>query len=89
MSAPAPTLEAFFAFLDARPDTERWELIDGRPMLMVGVTRADSAITLNMASALHPVARRRGCEVHSADLGLAPASPSVRRDAPATSPFGG
>lgn len=46
-----------------------WELIDGHPVMRVGVTRAHSMITLNIAAAaLHPVARRRGCETHATDF---------------------
>lgn len=60
--------EEFHAFLDKRPDTERWELVDGEPVMMINVTRARSLITLNIATALHPLARRRGCETHSADF---------------------
>lgn len=58
----------FLAFLDERPDCERWELVDGEPVMMVNVTRAHSLITLNIATLLHPLARRRGCETHSADF---------------------
>jgi Uma2 family endonuclease len=73
MSAPASardpmTLEAFFAFLDVRPDTERWELIDGEAVMMVGVKRAHSLITGNVFSALRHAAMRRGCEAHSNDF---------------------
>lgn len=62
------SFEAFHAFLNTRPDIERWELIDGQPVMMVNVTWAHSTITGNFYSALRDPARRRGCEVHASDF---------------------
>jgi Uma2 family endonuclease len=74
MSAPVITrglpmsIAAFFDFLDARPDTERWELIDGEPVMMVGGKRAHSIISGNIFAALRQVAMQRGCEAHTNDF---------------------
>ena len=57
------SFEAFESFLEARPG-ERWELIDGQPVLMVGVSYGHSLVAGNIYSALRNLARRRGCEVH-------------------------
>ena len=62
------SFEAFFAFVDARPDTERWELVDGQPVMMAGGTSAHAVIGLNIAAALLPLARRRGCQTYAGDF---------------------
>jgi Uma2 family endonuclease len=77
MASPARTSEsltvaAFLDFIDRRPG-ERWELIDGQLVMMTGGTQRHDIIALNIAAALLPGARARGCAVHKSDT-------MVRRD---------
>jgi Uma2 family endonuclease len=65
---PPLTVDAFIAFLDLRGKGERWELLDGIPVLTVGGTVGHSLITGNAFGALRDMARRRGCQAHSNDL---------------------
>ncbi len=58
---------AFLQFLDGRPD-ERWELIDGRPLMMAGGTVNDNLIALNVARLLFSPARKSGCRVQTSDV---------------------
>jgi Uma2 family endonuclease len=55
------TVEQFLAFCEALPEGEKWELHDGRPVMMVGGTIAHAIIADNWARALHEPARRRNC----------------------------
>lgn len=55
------TVEDFLAFLDQRSSEERWELIDGVPMMMVGGTLAHARIAGNVDRLLAPAAEKRGC----------------------------
>jgi Uma2 family endonuclease len=55
------TVEQFLAFCEALPDGEKWELHDGRPVMMVGGTAAHAVIGNNLARALYEPARRRNC----------------------------
>ena len=36
------TIEEFYAFTDTRPDEEKWELIDGEPVLNASPSRLPS-----------------------------------------------
>lgn len=64
MLAPRPnrplTDDEFLALVDARP-MEKWELIDGRPVAMAGGTLRHALIGANIAEAIGPVARSKGC----------------------------
>lgn len=55
------TREEFLTFLESRPD-ERWELIDGAPVMMVGVSIRHSRMVANIHAAIRSVGRRSGCE---------------------------
>ena len=46
------TVEDFYAFTDTRPDEEKWELIDGEPVLNAWPTRLHQIIALNIAAGL-------------------------------------
>ncbi len=46
------TVEEFLAFTETRPQEERWELIEGRPVLNPSPTNWHQTITLNIGSAL-------------------------------------
>jgi Uma2 family endonuclease len=47
------TVEEFYAFTDIRPDEEKWELIDGEPILNASPARLHQSIVLNVAAFLH------------------------------------
>jgi Uma2 family endonuclease len=49
---PPMTVAEFFAFTADRPDGERWELIDGEPILNAPPTRLHQLIALNIAGEL-------------------------------------
>jgi len=55
------TVEDFLAFLDQRSTDERWELIDGVPLMMTGGTFAHARIGGNIDRLLAPAAEKRGC----------------------------
>ena len=60
-------LDAFLQFLD-RQDDNRWELVDGHPVMMAGGTLDHNTIALNIASGLRPAARKLGFRVHISDV---------------------
>jgi Uma2 family endonuclease len=66
--SPPMTVEAFLDFCETLPDGERWELHDGRPVMMVGGTAAHAIIGGNILSALSGPARKRGCRALSGFL---------------------
>jgi Uma2 family endonuclease len=43
------TVEEYFAFTDTRPNNEKWELIDGEPILQASASRLHQRILLNLA----------------------------------------
>jgi Uma2 family endonuclease len=46
------TVEEFYAFTDTRPDEEKWELIDGEPVLNAAPSRLHQRILKNLVFAL-------------------------------------
>lgn len=60
-------VDEFLTFLDGRQD-ERWELIDGHPVMMAGGSLDHNTIALNLALLLRPPAQKAGCRVQSADV---------------------
>ena len=59
------TVDDFLSFLDSKPEREsqKWELHDGVPKLMIGGTAAHAMIAGNIDRALFAQARDKGCEV--------------------------
>ncbi|MEZ5785591.1 MAG: Uma2 family endonuclease [Xanthobacteraceae bacterium] len=59
------TVEEFYAFTDTRPENEKWELIEGEPVLQASPSRPHQRILLNVAAYLRrqAVDRPRGWEV--------------------------
>jgi len=53
------TVEEYFAFTDTRPDNEKWELIDGEPILNASPSKLHQTILLNLAFLLGSVQRQR------------------------------
>jgi Uma2 family endonuclease len=52
------TVEEFYAFTDARPDEEKWELIDGEPVLNAAPSNRHQRILRNIIVALTIEERR-------------------------------
>jgi len=46
------TVDEFYAFTDGRPDEEKWELIDGEPVLNASPSRLHQRIVQNLSLAL-------------------------------------
>ena len=63
MAAPTTrwTLAEFNAW--ERTQDERYEFVDGQPVMMTGITLAANLIRLNITGALRPRMWNRGCEV--------------------------
>lgn len=53
------TVEEYFAFTDTRPDNEKWELIDGEPILNASPSGLHQAILWNLAVLLGNMQRRQ------------------------------
>jgi Uma2 family endonuclease len=53
------TVEEFFAFTDTRPDNEKWELIDGEPILNASPSDLHQIILGNLAYLLGTIRRQR------------------------------
>jgi Uma2 family endonuclease len=69
----------FRAWAEPRPDHERWELIDGAPVLMSPPRERHQRIVMNLAKRLDDLAEKRGCR---ALPGLAVLSPAMDDFAP-------
>lgn len=46
------TVDAFYAFTDTRPDHEKWELIEGKPVLNASPSDIHEKIVVNVGTAL-------------------------------------
>ena len=53
------SVEEYFAFTDTRPDDEKWELIEGEPILQASPTRRHQRIVLNVSYCLEAIRRER------------------------------
>jgi Uma2 family endonuclease len=53
------TVEEYFAFTDTRPDNEKWELIDGEPILNASLSTLHQTILWNLAFLLGTLQRQR------------------------------
>jgi Uma2 family endonuclease len=53
------TVEEYFAFTDTRPDNEKWELIDGEPILNASPSGLHQRILWNLIVALGNIERRQ------------------------------
>ncbi len=54
------TVAEFYAFTDTRPDQEKWELIDGEPVLNASPSEVHQRIIKNLSFALTTLERRPG-----------------------------
>ena len=66
---PYMNVTAFTDMIARFPDEERWELLDGEPVLMAPQSERHQRIVGNLSDVLRPRARERGC-VALAGLGL-------------------
>jgi Uma2 family endonuclease len=53
------TVEEYFAFTDTRPDNEKWELIDGEPILNASPSKLHQTIFWNLAFLIGTIQRQR------------------------------
>lgn len=53
------TIDEFYAFTDTRPDEEKWELIDGEPVLHASPSGMHQRILLNVAAYLRGLTLQR------------------------------
>jgi Uma2 family endonuclease len=53
------SVEEFFAFTDARPDDEKWELIDGEPVLQASPLSPHQTIVANVLGLLYNIRREQ------------------------------
>src|SRR6476660_5622690 len=53
------TVEEYFAFTDTRPDNEKWELIDGEPILNASPSNLHQAIAFDLTVLLGTFHHRR------------------------------
>jgi Uma2 family endonuclease len=51
------TVEEFYAFTDARPDGEKWELLEGEPVLNASPSRLHQRIIKNLTFVLATIER--------------------------------
>ena len=58
---PGMRVAEYQAWVDHRPDEERWELIDGAPLLMAPQSERHQQIVANLIRHLRPLGRDRGC----------------------------
>ncbi len=57
VSTAPMTVEEFYAFTDTRPDEEKWELIDGEPILHASPSGRHQQITSNLIFTLRDLQR--------------------------------
>lgn len=69
MSEPKPRDRSLDELLDweAR-QAERWELVDGRLVMMAGGTQAHALIAVNLLTTLRPLSRGTPCRPGGSDL---------------------
>ena len=61
--APRMTVAAFVEMIRPFPDEERWELLDGEPVLRSPQSERHQIIVSNLMAGLRQAARERGCRV--------------------------
>lgn len=79
MSLPATdrlSVREFFTFLSA--SQEKWELVDGVPVMMAGATQRHQDVAANLLAALHQRLRGSGCRPTGSDTGVLTGDASVR-----------
>lgn len=64
------TSEAFLAFLEERPDEERWELLDGVPVMMTSPRLGHQLITTNLLRLINEALDARGSSLDALPQGM-------------------
>lgn len=64
------TVEEYFAFTDTRPDNEKWELIDGEPILNASPSKSHQTIFWNLAVEIGSIQRRQSKWEGSPGIGV-------------------
>jgi len=62
------TVNQFLAFCDGQTSPEKWELIDGAPVMMTGGTAGHSLLIGNLFRLLDAAARQRNCRAMTSYL---------------------
>lgn len=70
------TEDEFFDFIQARD--EKWELIDGEPVMMAGANQRHQDIAANTLTSLHTQLRGKKCRPTAADTGVPTSNGTVR-----------
>ncbi len=70
------SIEEFFDAIEHLED--RFELINGQPVMMAGATNQHNNVKNNVTVALTPAARQRGCNSTTSDTGVQTGMRSVR-----------
>jgi hypothetical protein len=65
---PLFTLEEFLGFYEWRPDNQRWELIDGQPVMMNPPALRHQVIVKNIVFYLESIARQQGVDWEVLDV---------------------
>jgi Uma2 family endonuclease len=79
MSLPAKnrfSVPEFFTFLSVSQD--KWELVDGVPIMMAGATQRHQDVAANLLASLHQRLRGSGCRPTGSDTGVLTGDTSVR-----------
>jgi len=79
MSLPAEnrfSVPEFFTFLSV--SQEKWELVDGVPVMMAGATQRHQDVAANLLAFLHQRLRGSGCRPTGSDTGVLTGDASVR-----------
>ena len=76
------TVEEYFAFTDTRPDNEKWELIDGEPILNAPPSRLHQIILDNLVFLLGTIRHLRslGDSLELPALGISLPLSEIYRD---------
>ncbi len=64
MSDARMSVAEYRVWAETRPDHERWELLDGEPVLMSPPKARHQRIVTNLLGALDALARRKGCDTY-------------------------
>jgi Uma2 family endonuclease len=70
------TEDEFFDFIQTRD--EKWELIDGEPMMMAGANQRHQDIAANTLTSLHTQLRGKNCRPTAADTGVPTSNGTIR-----------
>jgi len=70
------TEDEFFEFVQTRD--EKWELINGEPMMMAGATQRHQDIAANTLTSLHTQLRGKKCRPTAADTGVPTINGTIR-----------